>query len=148
MFGVRSIAENQNGAVKTGLLGSLPFGRHLLSHVEKELRILLIHSTQKPTEPIENSRIFARMTPGCVVLGLAPCETRDLGRLLAVVEELIERDFECPGELLDGLDGRDGMAVLDTRYIAAEQTSAFLDVSLRQLLFFTENTQAITDYHV
>jgi hypothetical protein len=56
---VPPIAENQNGAVKGGLLGPLPFGRHLLSHREKEFRFPHIHSTQKPAEPIENTCVLA-----------------------------------------------------------------------------------------
>ncbi len=59
MSSVPSIAENQNGAAKGGLLGSLPFGRHLLSHREKEHRVPPIHSTQETAESIQDTCVLA-----------------------------------------------------------------------------------------
>lgn len=71
------------------LIGFLRFGRHLLSRQEEELRVLRIHSTQKPAKPTEKSCVLARMPPSRIV-PLALRESSELGRLLvAIIEELV-----------------------------------------------------------
>jgi hypothetical protein len=46
---------------------------------------------------------------------------------------------------LNGLNGWNGMAVLNRRDVAAEQACALLNVALREILFFTYGSQAIAN---
>ena len=67
--------------------------------------------------------------------------------LLTVVEELIKWAFEGAGQLLEGLDGRDSVAILDTGDVTAEQTCSLLDITLGEFLFFAQSAKPVTDNH-
>src|SRR5450631_2102934 len=90
-------------------------------------------------------RVFARTAPQNVVGSLALQEIWQLEWLFAIVEELVQRNFKGTSKFLKRLDSRNGMAVFDTRDIAAEQTSLFLNVTLRKLLFLAQYTQTLSN---
>jgi hypothetical protein len=53
-----------------------------------------------------------------------------LGRFLALVKELVERNSHDVCQLFKSLDGRYGVTVLGAREVAAKQARAPLNVSL------------------
>jgi hypothetical protein len=85
---------------------------------------------------MEHSGILAGAPPRDVFSGSALWKVREFGRFLAVIEKLIERDFQGSGELFKGLDRRNRVAVFDARNVAAEQTRALFNVALRKILLF------------
>lgn len=66
---------------------------------------------------------------------------------VALVEKLIDRDFQGSRILFERLDGGDGVPILDTRCVAAEQARPFLDIALRQMFCFAELSEAFADDH-
>src|SRR5579872_1702953 len=95
------------------------------------------------TELREQTCILALGSP--FVSGLALRKSRQLGRIFAIVEQLIHRNFQGACELLQRLNCRNGMSMLHTGDIAAKQTCPLLDLALRELLFLTQRTQTISD---
>ena len=61
-----------------------------------------------------------------------------LGRLVSIVKKLIERHFQGACQFFQRFDGRDGMAVLDAREVAAQQAGSFLDITLGEFFFFAQ----------
>src|SRR5215471_15536611 len=88
---------------------------HLLGHVQNEFPICFVSLTQQAAKFVEKTRILAGATPSNVVTRLALRQIWQLRRFFTVVEELIERHFECTSEFLQCLDGWDGVAILDAR---------------------------------
>src|SRR5882762_1273893 len=81
-------------------------------------------------------RLFAAAAKRDVVRRLPLEQIRQLGWFLAVVEHLIERNLQSTRQFLERLDRRHGVAVLDTRDIAPQQSRPLLDITLRELLGF------------
>ena len=67
----------------------LPIG-HFLGHVQNQLAIFFVGLAQQAAKLVEEARLFAAATPGNVVRRLALGQVWQLGRLFAVVEELIK----------------------------------------------------------
>ncbi len=121
--------------------------RHLLSHVHQKPPIRLVNTAEQTTETAQCARILARTAPGDVI-GAPPLgKIGKLGWLLAVVEKLVERDFHSPRQLLESLDRRNGVPVLDARDVTTKKPGALLDVTLRQFFCFTQQANAISNYH-
>src|SRR5260370_194371 len=55
-----------------------------------------------------------------------------LGRGFSIVKKLVHGNFESAGHFFECLDTRDGVAVFDTRDVAALETGALLNVPLRK----------------
>src|SRR5712692_5744403 len=89
--------------------------RHLLRKVEEKLPVGLTHASEERSELLEKPSLFARTAPGDIVRGLPLREIWQFRRLFAIVEELVEGNFEGPGKLLQRFDGRDSMCVLNPR---------------------------------
>jgi len=70
-----------------------------------------------------------------------------LGRLFAVVEELIKWAFESACQLFERFDSRNRVAIFDAGNVAPEQTGAFLDITLGEFLFFAQSTKSVADNH-
>ena len=121
--------------------------RHLLGHVEQKPAVAFFNATQKPAETAQITRVFPRATPRDVIRALPLGKIGKLGRLFTVVKELVERHFHGPRQLLERLDRRNGMTVLDARDVAAKQAGALFDVALRKFLCFTQQTNSFADYH-
>ena len=83
---------------------------------------------------------FSVTAPHDVVRTLPREKIRQLGRLLAIIEQLVERDFENPRQFLQSFNGGHRVPVFDARNIAAQQTRAFFDVPLRELLVLAQLT--------
>jgi hypothetical protein len=117
------VAENKRGS------GSLAIG-HFLGHVKQQTAVSFFNLAEKPAETAEVTGILAGAAPGDVVRALPLGKIRQHGRFFAVVEELIEGHFHCPGQLLESLDRWYGVAVFDARNVAPEQPGALFDVTL------------------
>src|SRR5580698_6243558 len=65
-----------------------------------------------------------------------------------LIEQPVHRHFQSTREFIKCLYGRDCVAILHPRDIAAHQTGALLNISLGKILTFTQNAQAFSDYHV
>jgi len=124
----------------------LPIG-HLLSHIEKQLAIFIVGFTQQAAKLVEVTRLFAGGTPGDIVRRLTLGEVGQLGRLLAVVEELIKWAFESTSQLFQRFNGRNRVAIFDARDVAAEQAGSLLDITLGEFLFFAQSAKSVTDNH-
>jgi hypothetical protein len=64
--------------------------RHVLGHEKEHLAIAFRHPAQEEAEGHQHLRIFARAAPKKIGFGFAMRKIRQLGRFLAVIEELVE----------------------------------------------------------
>src|SRR3989449_138816 len=113
---------------------SLPIS-HLLRHMQQQLSVSFIHATHQPAELGKKTAVFAGAAPVILARSLAFREIGQLGRFLALVEELIEGDLKCAGHFLQRLDRRNRVTVLDAGDVTTEKASALFDVPLGKLLF-------------
>ena len=74
-------------------------------------------------------------------------EVRQFGRLFALVEELIERAFECASHLFQRFDGRDSMTIFYAGYITTKQARTLFDVALGEFLFLAHFAEAVANNH-
>jgi len=93
---------------------------HLLSHVEKQLAILIVGFAQQAAKLVEVASLFPGGTPRDVVRRLTLGEIGELRRLLAVVEELIKWAFERARQFFERFDGWHCMAIFDAGNVATE----------------------------
>src|SRR6266852_5168313 len=121
---------------------------HFLSHKQEQTTILSIHAAEQAAKLTQKASIFTSTAPSNVVRRLPLGKIRQLGRLLAIVEKLVHRNFQSPGHFLQRFDGRDGMAVFNAGDIASKQSRLLLDVPLRKLFFLPHGAQSIPDNHV
>src|SRR5215468_10913680 len=94
--------------------------RDFLGHVENQFAILFIGLAQQAAKLVEVACLFAGAAPRNIVRRLALRQIRQLRRLFAVVEELIEWDFKCARQFFKRFDGWDSMAILYARNVATE----------------------------
>ena len=120
---------------------------HFRRRTEEQLSVTWFHATEKLAESIKKACVFTRAAPYDIVGRLSLRKVWQLGRLLAIIEELVHRDFECSGKLLQCLDSWNRMAVFHTGHVAAKESRAFLDVALRKPLLLAQRTQSITNSH-
>src|SRR6266567_3804086 len=119
----------------------------LESHVHDQLAIVLVDAAEQRPQAVEETRVFTLAAP-VVALQLNPLgEGRRFGRRFAVVEQLVERNFESSSQLFERLDGGNSVAVFHARNVAALQSSALFDVALREVFLFPYSAQAIGDNH-
>jgi len=121
--------------------------RHFLGHVKKKLTIGLVGLAQQPPKLVEVASVFARITPRNVIRRFSLWKVRQFRWFLAVVEQLIEWALKSTGELFQGFDGRDSVAILYAGNIATKQASALFDVALGKSLFLAHCAEAIADNH-
>src|SRR5208283_1162865 len=124
-----------------------PTRRHLLRHGHQKLPVGVRCFAQTLCQLVKIRCLLALASPHDVVRGLSLKKIRQLGRFLAVVKQLVQRDFESPRQLLQRLNGRHGVPVLDARDITPQQACSLLDISLRKLLFLPQFPQTIADDH-
>src|SRR5579862_127995 len=93
---------------------------HFLGHIQHQLAVVFVGLAQQTANFVEKTRIFANAAPSDVVTRLALWEVGQLRRFLAVVEELIERHFECASQLLQRFNGRHSMAIFHAGNVATE----------------------------
>lgn len=86
---------------------------HLLGHIHQQLAIRLVNSAEQTPETAQHSCFFSGIPPGDIVRALPLGQIGKFGRLFTVVEELVERHFHRSCQLLEGLDRRNGVPVLD-----------------------------------
>ena len=111
---------------------------HLLGHVKKQATVAFLYASQQPAKTTQVTRFFSGGAPRDVIPALPLGKVRQFGWFFAVIEELVERHFHRSRQFFQGLDGRNGMPVLDARDVAAQQTRALFDVALGKLLGFTQ----------
>jgi len=119
-----------------------------LSKRKQEFSIRLTCLAEALPQLMKVRRLFPRTAPNNVVRSLPLQQIRQLGRLIALIEELVQWHFQSPGHLLQGLDRGNSVTIFYTRYVTSQQPSSLLDVSLRELLFLPQLPQTITDNHV
>jgi hypothetical protein len=120
---------------------------HLLSHVQEKTPVWLFDPRQQPAKTPQKTRFLTLAAPRDIVSRLPLRKIRQLWWFLSVVEKLIEGNFHRTRQLLQRLDRRNGMAVLDARNVATQQTCALLDVALRKFFRFSKQAKPITNYH-
>lgn len=77
--------------------------------------------------------VFAGATPGDFVRGFSLEQIRKFWRLLAIVEQLVQRNLKCPRQFLECFNGWNGVAIFDAGDIATKESRSFLYVSLGEL---------------
>src|SRR6267143_2065928 len=107
--------------------------RHLLCHEQHHSQVTFFHAAELGKQ----ASVLALAAPQDVVGSLPLREVRQFGRSIAVVEELVHRDFEGASKFFKGLDSWNCVSVLDPRDVAAKQSRSLLDLALRKLLFLT-----------
>src|SRR5258707_8598863 len=85
---------------------------HLERHVHDQLSVLRRETAEKLAEALEKFRRFTGIAPLVAIARDAFGHGLQFGRGFAVVEKLVERDFESAGHFFKRLDARDGVAVL------------------------------------
>jgi len=103
----------------------------LEGHVKDQLPVSLRDAPEKLTQPLKKRGGFAGLAPLISLEGSAFRQGRYFGPRVAVVEQLVHRNFEGARQLFKRLDARDGVAVLDSGNVATLQASALLNVPLR-----------------
>jgi len=74
-------------------------------------------------------------------------EIGQLGRLFAVVEELIKWAFERARQFFQRFNGWDSMAIFHAGNVTTQKTSALLDITLEKFLFLAQSAKTVTDNH-
>ncbi len=128
------------------MMAILPIG-HFLRHIQQQFAIFLIRLAQQATKLVEVACLFAGATPGDVVGRPALGEVGQLGRLLAVVEELIKWAFERARQFFQRFNSRNGMAIFNAGNVTTQKTGALLDITLGEFLFFAQSAKTVTDNH-
>src|SRR5580693_2117685 len=103
---------------------------HFLGHEHQQAPVARANSLEKPAEIVQDAGILAGAAPRGITF-LLQREIRQLGRFLAIIEKLVQRNFQRARHLFQGFDGRNSMAILDAGNVATQQSGAFLDISLR-----------------
>ena len=86
--------------------------------------------------------------PDDIVAILALGEVGKLGRFFAVIEELIEWNFEGAGQFLKRFDGRNSVAIFNAGDVATKKSRALFDVPLGELFFFAQGAKSVAYNHV
>jgi hypothetical protein len=122
-------------------------GGHLLSHVKQEPAVAFFNATHEPAKLVQQTRLFSGTAPDNVVSVLTLGKIGKLGRLFAVIEKLIEWDFQSARHFLQRLDGRNGMAIFNAGDVATKQSGALFDIPLRVFFFFAQCAKPIAYNH-
>jgi hypothetical protein len=115
--------------------------------MKNKLAVAFPTLAQQATKLIEIPGFLTGTPPSDIVGRLSLQEVRQLGRIFALVEELIKWAFQRASQLFQRFDGGDSMAILYARYVATKQTRTLFDVALREFLFFTHCAEALTNNH-
>ena len=126
-----------------GLLGGV--ASETRSETKQDGALLLIHLGEVPLELTELGGFLLGVPPQSLVV-IADKLAR-LGRLVALIHNLVKRHVESTRPLLESLDGRNGVAVLDAGDVAAEKAGGFLDVALTKVFSFAESSESLADLH-
>src|SRR5712692_8780474 len=104
--------------------------RHLLCHEQHHSQVIFVHAAEQAAKLRKQYCFFALAAPCNVVSGPALRELWQLGRLFALVEELVHRNFEGAGELFKRLDSGNRVSILNARNVATKQSRSFFDCAL------------------
>ncbi len=98
-------------------------------------------------ESLEKTGFFLGATESDFLCCLTLREMKQPRWFLSLVEQLIERNLKGAGQLLQGFDGRNGVAVLGARNVGTLQSTTLFDVPLGQLSRFPEGADMVADEH-
>jgi hypothetical protein len=121
------------------------FVRHLLRDKKKQMLVGLIHAAKQHVEAVPKPRPFTGTTPW-TAKGFLCLQGGGEGPLLALIEELVERNLESARHFLEGLDGGDGVSIFNAGDVTTKQSGTFLDVTLGKVLLLPECLQAIANH--
>jgi hypothetical protein len=130
----------------SGRCAALPI-RHFLDHVEKQLAIAFFRFGQQATKLAEITGFFAGVSPSVVVGRRTLHQVRQLWRLFAFVEKLIEWDFQRARQFFQCFNSGDSVAILYTGNITTKQARSLFDVALREFLFLAHFAEAVPNNH-
>src|SRR5262249_16996390 len=131
------------GVKESGLLAA----NKLRSEMKQHLAVGLRDTREELPEVGKQARPFPFGAPIVAVRFEGRGKRWDLGRLLAIVEQLVEGHLQCQRELFESGNGRNGAAVLEARNVRALQAGALFDVSLRKPLFFANRSNTLGKNH-
>ena len=129
------------GAAGDALLASGEF----LREMQEQLAIRLGGFAEEAAELVQEHGVLAAVAES--VAGLEVGTSGKSGRLVAVVQDLIKRDFESGGEFFKSFEGRNSVAIFHAGEVRAEQAAARFDIALRKLLGFPKFPEAVADDH-
>lgn len=128
------------------MIAVLPIG-HFLRHIQEQLAIFLIRLAQQAAKLVEIARLFAGAAPGDVVRRPALGEVGQLGRLFAVVEELIKWAFESARQFFQRFNGWDSVAIFHAGNVTTQKSGTLLDIALGEFLFLAQSAKTVTNNH-
>ncbi len=120
---------------------------HLCRHMQQHQAVALRDPPKRPAKLPQRARIFSGGAPGVDSLFSNTWYAGCFGRLFAIVEQLIHRDFESSCEFFKRLNRWYGVAVFHARDVAALQSCACFDIALREFLGDPECPEAFADDH-
>src|SRR6266478_7406556 len=120
---------------------------HFLDHVQEQLSVGGVHLRDLPSQLLKIAGLSTPKSPFWRPITIRTDCNWGFGRFVAIVHEVIERKFQRSGHFIQRFDGRNGMTVLDTRDVAAEQAGTLFDVALGELLFLTKFAESFADNH-
>lgn len=116
---------------------------HFLRHLQKQLSVGFVRLAQQPAKLVEVTRLFPHATPGNIVRRFSLGEVRQFWWFLTLVKQLIEWALKSTRNLLQRLDGWNGVAIFNAGNVTAKKTCAFLDVALGKFLFLPHSADAV-----
>ncbi len=102
-------------------------------------------SLMRPSSLRNLLSLFLGAAEGDFSCRLSLGKMRQPRRLFSLVEQLVEGNLKRMGQLLQGFDRRNRVAVLDSGNISTQQAGALFDVTLRDFLDFTDGAQAVAN---
>jgi hypothetical protein len=91
------------------------------------------------------TKAFVEHSPKCVACKAVIAHLNREAEILIWLHD--HRHFQSTSKLLQGLDGRNGVAILDTRYVATKHASALFYIVLAEFLLFMKLPQPFADNH-
>src|SRR5580658_8393429 len=107
--------------------------------------LFAVHAGKLFGEEAQLARGFFVEAPDCGEFLFG--EAQFLDGSFVVGEKLVQRDSQGARQFFERLDGRDRAAIFQARKVTAKQSSAVLDIALREVLSFAEPLQPFADHH-
>src|SRR5436190_22592350 len=102
-----------------------------MGHVEQQLTVLLVNFRDELSDFAEETHLFFVSSVQDELLScLSFAQIWQRRWFVSLVEQLVKGNFQGRRESFQGLERRNGMAVLHSRDVTAQQSRTFLDVAL------------------
>ena len=129
---------------RSGLFGA---AGHLFCEAVEEAAVAGSDFAEEAAETQEIVGVLSGGAEGHVIVGFGSGRPGGRRKGVAVVEMVVDGDFDGAGEFFESFDGRNGVAVFDAGEIATKQPGAIFDIALGEIALFAKQAEALTDSH-